>query len=132
VIFYPLEVWAAWPVGTSLGDQMKITDLELKHVVYTLGLLIILAFVGALITLIVTEWHDEGVHKFVIEHFRVIVGLPAAGLFAFVIVAFFQEHADAKVEYKVFGLEFKGPGGPISMWILAFLAIAAAIYTNWQ
>ncbi len=103
----------------------------MKYVVPVIGFVIILAFFVTLIALVVTEWNDEGVHKFVIEHFRVIVGLPAAGLFAFVIVAFFQVTATGQVEYKVLGLEFKGPGGPISMWILAFLAIAAAMYANW-
>src|SRR5262245_31328231 len=98
-----------------------------------IGCIILFLFVVVLLSLVLTGWGSDYVRQFVMDHFRVIVCLPTAGLFAFFIVAIFQimTRAEETVRYKVFGLEFEGPGGPITMWILAFLAIAIPIGMFW-
>src|ERR1700692_2670751 len=95
-----------------------------------IGFLILFIFVGALLALLFTGWNDEGVRAFVMRHFVVIVCFPAAGLFAFLVVAIFQVAAGEvgkPLELKIAGIVFTGSGGPITLWILAYLAIAITV-----
>jgi hypothetical protein len=103
---------------------------EPRAIALIVGFLILLAFVSFLVYLVVTQWNDPGVHQFVTDHFRVIVCLPSAGLFAFVIVAIFQVSA-GQIQFSAFGFQFSGAAGPVIMWILAFLAIGMMIKALW-
>ena len=86
---------------------------------------------GSLVALLYAGWDHPNVRQFTMEQFRVIVGLPTAGLFAFLVVAIFQVQA-GNINIKMFGLEFSGAGGPVIMWIFAFLSIATMIGTLWD
>ena len=86
---------------------------------------------GSLVALLYAGWDHPNVRQFTMEQFRVIVGLPTAGLFAFLVVAIFQVQA-GNIVIKMFGVEFSGAGGPVIMWIFAFLAIATMIGTLWN
>jgi hypothetical protein len=98
---------------------------------YIIGIFIVLAVFLALAALVVTQWDNPEVHTFVMDQFRVIVCLPAAGLFAFLIIAIFQV-AVGQMQFKAFGIEFAGAAGPVIIWILAFLAIARMIERLWK
>lgn len=32
-----------------------------------------------------------------------------------------------KLSFKAFGLEFTGPAGPVSLWVICYLAMAASM-----
>lgn len=84
-------------------------------------------FLGfAIYGIVYKEWVEE-VAK---EHFAATIGLPLAALAAFLLVITLEVH-HGKVEMRGFGFEFRGAAGPIVMWIMAFLAIAAAIRLLW-
>ncbi len=96
-----------------------------------IGSFIALAFVLALAALVITQWQNPEVHQLVMEQFRVIVALPAAGLFAFLVVTAFQVGA-GPIDVEIFGFKFKGAGGPAIMWVIAFLASAMMIQVLWK
>jgi hypothetical protein len=60
------------------------------------------------------------------------LGLPCAGISAFAIVAIMLQAFQLPMEngtlsLKAFGLEFSGPSGPITLWVICFLAIVIAL-----
>jgi hypothetical protein len=61
------------------------------------------------------------------------VGLPCAAISAFAIVAallkVFPPSTDAtgQVQLRAFGLEFRGPSGPITLWLMCFLGFVLAL-----
>jgi hypothetical protein len=61
------------------------------------------------------------------------LGLPCAAISAFAIIAAllkaFPPATDAKgqLELKAFGLEFSGPSGPVTLWLMCFLGFVLAL-----
>lgn len=61
------------------------------------------------------------------------IGLPCAAISAFAIVAIllkaFPPTATGGGDFscKAFGLEFNGPSGPITLWLICFLAFVVAL-----
>ena len=61
------------------------------------------------------------------------LGIPCAAISAFAIVASllkaFPPPSDEKgrLDLKVFGLEFSGPSGPITLWLMCFLGFVIAL-----
>ena len=61
------------------------------------------------------------------------LGLPAAAAGAYAIVALLlhvfppEKHRDS-IKFKAFGMEFTGPAGPITLWVVCFLTIILAIW----
>jgi hypothetical protein len=61
------------------------------------------------------------------------IGIPCAAISAFAIVAVllnaFPPSSDAsgQLAFKVFGLEFSGPSGPITLWLMCFLGFVVAL-----
>jgi len=61
------------------------------------------------------------------------LGIPCAALAAFAIVAALlsafppASNANGQLEFKVFGLEFSGPSGPITLWLRCFLGFVVAL-----
>jgi hypothetical protein len=95
-----------------------------------IGLAILVVFVVALIVLLVFEWNSVDVRSMVMAHFTVIVGLPAAGIFSFLVVSTF-ETTSGNIQFKALGVEFKGAAGPILMWVICLLAIVLSIRLLW-
>ena len=100
-------------------------------IVLSISLFVLIAMVGGLLTFVYAGWNKPNVRQFTMDQFRVIVGLPTAGLFSVLVVAIFQVSA-GNINIKMFGLEFSGAGGPVVMWIFAFLSIATMIGTLWD
>lgn len=89
--------------------------------------------VGATLLFIVwigTTWNRGPWIKLVFDHFRAIIGLPAAAAAAFAIVSLFRT-TEGQIKFSGLGLTFEGASGPIVLWIICFLAIAAAIRALW-
>jgi hypothetical protein len=61
------------------------------------------------------------------------LGIPCAAVAAFAIVAVLfnafppASNASGQLAFKVFGLEFSGPSGPITLWLMCFLGFIAAL-----
>lgn len=60
------------------------------------------------------------------------IGLPCSALGAFALVAalnkvFKTDGQGDQVVMKLFGLAFSGPSGPVTLWIMSFLALVAAM-----
>lgn len=85
-----------------------------------------LFLLGAAETMMTQAWVVELARA----HFAATVGLPFAALAALCVVTIL-EITTGTIEIKGLGFEFKGAGGPIVMWIFAFLAIASAIRLLW-
>lgn len=84
----------------------------------------------AFIVLLATEWNNPLWPTVAFAHAQVTIGLPAAALFAFIIVALFRT-TEGKIRFRVLALDFEGASGPIVMWILCFLSIILGIKTLW-
>jgi hypothetical protein len=74
-------------------------------------------------------WTEEA-GDILIGKFQVVVGLPAAAIAAFVVVAFLRQTA-GPIEFEGFGFKFRGAAGQVILWLICFLAIAAAIKWLW-
>lgn len=76
----------------------------------------------------VASWKQEPwARDLVTDHFPAIIGLPAAALASFLIIAAFEARFD-KIKMKVGQLvEFSGASGPIVLWVLCFCAMASGI-----
>jgi hypothetical protein len=61
------------------------------------------------------------------------VGIPCAATAAFAIVAVLlkafppAKDANGQLSLKAFGLEFSGPSGPITLWLLCFMGFVIAL-----
>lgn len=74
--------------------------------------------------------YEEWVEEIAKQHFAAAIGLPCAALAALLLVTILEINA-GRIEFKAYGLEFKGAAGPIVMWVLCFIAIAGAIRLLW-
>jgi hypothetical protein len=104
-------------------------ERSMSWVVFSLVVLILFGLMGAWLIVVVTSFKDA-TGPFVLQHYAVIVGLPVAGVFSFIVVYLFKQ-TSGPVEFEAFTLKFKGAAGPVILWILCFLAMAAAIKTLW-
>ena len=103
---------------------------DLYYVARAFSLIIFGVVVLVLFWLLATEWYNATLRQFVIDHFVAIIGIPAAGVFAFLVVAIF-ETAAGTVKFEVATIKFEGAAGPIVMWLLCFLAITTALRLLW-
>jgi hypothetical protein len=61
------------------------------------------------------------------------IGVPCAAISAFAIVAVLlrafppSTGAAGQIELKAFSLEFSGPSGPITLWLMCFLGLVFAL-----
>jgi|GEM_PF-2766118 len=63
-------------------------------------------------------------------HFAAIVGLPTAAMFSAFLVVVLQQ-TSGPVKFEGLGFRFEGTSGQVVLWVLCFLAIAAAIKLLW-
>jgi hypothetical protein len=77
--------------------------------------------------LIWADWsnrYDPVLSDLVTRKFAAIIG-------AFIVVALFRQ-AEGAVEFEAVGVKFKGAAGQFVLWLVCFLAIAAAIALLWR
>jgi hypothetical protein len=55
-----------------------------------------------------------------------LIGLPVSAVAAFGIVSVL-EIGSGKLEFKAFGLDFTGPAGPATLWLVCYLALVGSI-----
>lgn len=65
-------------------------------------------------------------------NFLATIGLALAAVFALMLVLVMEKTSPGEIDVKMPGFEFRGPAGPIIMWVICFLAIAGAGRLCWQ
>jgi hypothetical protein len=115
-------------------DPRKYASQQMSRLLVT-WLAIAAAFaLGATATSLLVVWGIRGepwllaIYR---DHFRATIGLPTAAMLSFILVVLFGTRFD-RIEMEVRGLvKFRGASGPIILWNLSFLSIAAAILVLW-
>nr|WP_320014442.1 hypothetical protein [uncultured Desulfobacter sp.] len=119
-------------------DDLKVTHDSLKLTpgmkqVIVWGVILGAGAIGLsyLLFIVYWTWQSQGWVKDVIQqHFAATVGLPLAAVGAFLLVQVLQISA-GQIEFEAFGLKLKGASGPVVLWVVSFLAIAAGIRLLW-
>jgi hypothetical protein len=120
-------------MSDSRTERQKTDEEGSEFIQNVLQIAVFVAVFGAFalfVLFIVAEWTNPAWSNVAFEHFPATVGLPAAAAAAFVVCALFRT-AEGKIRFAILGLRFEGASGPIVMWVLCFLAIAAAIRLLW-
>lgn len=52
--------------------------------------------------------------------------LPMSGIAAFAIVSLLRGATGGSLEFTAFGLQFTGPAGPTTLWVVVFLSIVVS------
>ena len=86
--------------------------------------------IGILALALWSNRSDPILTQIVSKNAPVIIELPIAGLFAFVIVVFFQQ-TEAPVVVKFPGIELTGSSGEVFLWLLTFVGISLMIHLLW-
>ena len=53
--------------------------------------------------------------------------LPMSGIAAFGIVSLLRSQVEGPLEFKAFSLEFTGPAGPVTLWVVVYLSIVLSL-----
>lgn len=112
------------PHGEGDGSLFMQKVLNISAALAVFGAFILFAL------FIVVEFSNQGWQTAVFDHFAATVGLPCAAAGAFIICTLFRT-AEGKIQFSALGFKFEGASGPIVMWVLCFLAKAAAIRMLW-
>jgi hypothetical protein len=91
---------------------------------------ILAIIVGVLLVFVIQQWNNKEVREIVTAHLQATVGLPVAGVFAFLLIALFRT-TEGRIRFEVIGVKFDGAAGPIVIWVLCFLAITVSIRMLW-
>ncbi len=91
------------------------------------GALILLFLMGAFVwaNRNASIWEDAAM-----LHPQASIGLPLAAILAFVLVTIFRA-TEGQIRVELLQLKFVGASGPLIMWVICFLAIAAGIKLLW-
>jgi len=110
--------------------EMPTTLSQRQESILAWSVIILFVFIlGVLATIwfcIVTISFEELRRELVPKYAAALLGLPVAGWGAFILVFVFRQ-TQGPIEFEAFTIKLKGAAGPIVLWILAFLATAAAI-----
>jgi hypothetical protein len=111
--------------------------MGLAHRITTFGPAIgvtfaVVGLVGYLVVGVLALFGVESLRQLLLDNPRANIGIPCSALAAFVVVstlwaAFPPKKTDGQMQVKILGLEFTGPSGPISLWVVSFLAFILAI-----
>ena len=64
-------------------------------------------------------------------HFAAVMGLPAIGMGAIVLVLTLR-YTEGPIKFEGLGFKFEGAAAPIVFWIMAFLAMCVGAKLLWQ
>ncbi len=63
-------------------------------------------------------------------HWPALVGIPMSAISAFCIVSLLRV-TNGPIEFEGLGFKFQGASGPVVLWVVCFLALAAALTLLW-
>jgi hypothetical protein len=98
--------------------------------VHVVALVILASIIVALLVFVIGQWNNQEIRGIVVKNLQASVGLPVAGVFAFLVVALFRT-TEGQIKFEALGLKFEGAAGPIIMWVFCFLAITISIRLLW-
>lgn len=78
----------------------------------------------------VTMLTDQALYSKALAQIPATIGLPSAALAALCLVMVL-ENTSGPIEFEGLGFKFKGASGPIILWCIVFLCMAAAIKLVW-
>lgn len=91
----------------------------------------LLAFMGY--HLVVPQPEPEGWLLVLIhQHYAALIQVPVLALGAFFGVVLFGVVSGQQIEFKVWGVEFRGAAGPVVLSIFSFLALVLATFSLWN
>src|SRR5262249_55792658 len=111
--------------------QPNLPDLEEKFRFVIGWTFVVVVLVLAVIGLgwwLMADWNAPYLVKKLDTEFNVLIGVPASGTAALLLVIFLRT-TDGPIEIELLGFKFKGASGPIILWVLVFLSIVLAIKT---
>lgn len=109
-------------------DDVSASDYE--NLTFIIAVFGVLAAFGLFFFLLISEWSNRAWSEIVFGHFQATIGLPAAALAAFVVVALFRT-TEGKIKFSGLSFHFEGASGPIVMWVMCFLATITGIKLLW-
>jgi hypothetical protein len=69
---------------------------------------------------IVDIWQGNG-------HYAFALPFSAIGAFAIVSILGIQSGSEKLLSFKAFGLQFSGPAGPATLWIVCYLTLVSSV-----
>src|SRR5262245_6115960 len=108
----------------------KSTVSNIDSVLRIFFSLAVVAFSVLMLVLLLSEWNNASLRAFVVLHFPATIGIPLAGIIAFMVVHLY-ETARGRIKLEILSVKFEGAAGPIIMWVFTFFAITASIRMLW-
>jgi len=119
------------PISKDDEDEPRLVRRTLYYVfASTFTIYQILLLGGLFVVFIWPRPLNANLTKIVTNHFPAIVGLPTACLMAFAVVWVFRT-TEGPLEWEGLGFKFRGASGPVVLWVIVFLSIAAAGRLMW-
>lgn len=105
-------------------------SVDLYSLARIAALLTFVLFSASMLILLFQEWKNPNLRALVVDHFPALIGVPAAGVFSFLVVAIF-ESTSGTVKFEALSIKFEGAAGPIIMWMLCLFVSTICIRLLW-
>lgn len=124
----------------DVDERQRTFARAALRVVTRFAMAVVALYVVTLIAAIFGTSLPADLHDKIFNYWGAMVGVPCAAIGALAIVMLLlsafepgesAEHSkEGKkvISLKLFGLEFTGPSGPVTLWLACFLALVAGIY----
>ncbi|MGD0640902.1 MAG: hypothetical protein ABSC22_09155 [Roseiarcus sp.] len=100
----------------------------LKWLLVGLTVVTALAFAATFMVVLVVGFSQ--LRTEIMKHLMAIMTVVGMGVWAFLLIVAFR-HAEGPIEFEAATIKFKGGSGPVLLWIMTFLSIAAAAKMFW-
>nr|WP_131515321.1 hypothetical protein [Pseudomonas chengduensis] len=124
------------PSNDDLSLEARASSMDLSYILLFVGVILFFAYAwfigGAYISkkepYIDIKTEISGAEP-------LVVGVPISAVAAYIIVTMLlhsfppSKDQSGQISFKVIGLEFSGPAGPVTLWLACFLAFVGAIST---
>ena len=74
------------------------------------------------------SWFLEIIEK----HFAATIGVPLSAISAVCVVIALGATVGGSLEFSIFGLSFSGISGPVTLWLICFLATVFSLKLLWK
>jgi len=90
-----------------------------------------LALTGSGLFMLWVLHHSGELVDLILSNPAAILGVPFIGGASFIVVLSLR-YTVGDIEFKAFGVEFKGASGPIVLWCFAYLSMTAGAVALWE
>jgi hypothetical protein len=115
----------------AYADRLRTVVQGLQSVTFIAASAVVGGVAAHFLLSLTTSTTDQVWSELLKTQFQAVVGLPAAGAVAFLIVVVLRQ-VDGPIKFKGLSFEFEGAAGQVVMWVITFLAIASAIHMCWD